>query len=145
MYAGPVGAILTPQLLGMKHAQTLPDASSLCGACYEVCPVKINIPEVLIHLRHRVVKAKSAGLRGQFDPKAIAMRAAGAVFRSERRFRAAQHLGRMAANAMAKDDGAGQQWIASLPGYMGGGRRYGICRLYQDRRFASGLNNVRWV
>ena len=56
VYAGPIGAILTPQLQEMQHAQSLPYASSLCGACYEVCPVKINIPEVLIHLRNKVVK-----------------------------------------------------------------------------------------
>ncbi|HEX3437925.1 MAG TPA: LutB/LldF family L-lactate oxidation iron-sulfur protein, partial [Pseudacidobacterium sp.] len=56
IYAGPIGAILTPQLFDMQHAQSLPYASSLCGACYEVCPVKINIPEVLIHLRGRVVR-----------------------------------------------------------------------------------------
>ena len=56
VYAGPIGAILTPQLKEMHHAQSLPYASSLCGACYEVCPVKINIPEVLIHLRNKVVK-----------------------------------------------------------------------------------------
>jgi len=55
IYAGPIGAILTPQLQSMEHSQTLPYASSLCGACYEVCPVKINIPEILIHLRTRVV------------------------------------------------------------------------------------------
>jgi L-lactate dehydrogenase complex protein LldF len=40
VYPGPIGAILTPQLMHMKHAQSLPFASSLCGACYEVCPVK---------------------------------------------------------------------------------------------------------
>lgn len=53
VYPGPIGAILTPQLLGMhdKNANTLPGASSLCGACYDVCPVKINIPQVLIYLR----------------------------------------------------------------------------------------------
>jgi L-lactate dehydrogenase complex protein LldF len=48
-YPGPIGAILAPQLTG-EHTD-LPFASTLCGACYEVCPVKINIPEVLIHLR----------------------------------------------------------------------------------------------
>ena len=48
VYAGPIGAILTPQLEDMRYAQSLPYASSLCGACYEVCPVKINIPEVLV-------------------------------------------------------------------------------------------------
>src|SRR6185437_3234674 len=50
VYPGPIGAILTPQLLGVKRAKTLPYASTLCGACYEVCPVKIDIPEVLVHL-----------------------------------------------------------------------------------------------
>ncbi len=120
VYAGPIGAILTPQLLGMHHAQSLPYASSLCGACYEVCPVKINIPEVLIHLRHRVVQEQTAGPKGLFNPEALAMRAAGNVFRSERRFRAAQRLGRIAANTLSQDDGAGQKWITSLPGYLGG-------------------------
>ena len=62
VYAGPIGAILTPQLQKMEHGESLPYASSLCGACYEVCPVKINIPEVLIHLRNRVVEKKTAGL-----------------------------------------------------------------------------------
>lgn len=53
VYPGPIGAILTPQLLKLEHANanTLPFASSLCGACYEACPVKINIPEILAYLR----------------------------------------------------------------------------------------------
>ena len=55
-YPGPIGAILTPQLQGLSAAPTLPWASSLCGACYEVCPVKIDIPSVLVHLRGRVVR-----------------------------------------------------------------------------------------
>jgi len=53
VYPGPIGAILTPQLMQMHHAQSLPYASSLCGACYEVCPVKINIPQVLLESAHR--------------------------------------------------------------------------------------------
>ena len=57
-YPGPIGAILTPQLVGVRHASTLPFASSLCGACYEVCPVKIDIPTVLVKLRHDSVQAK---------------------------------------------------------------------------------------
>jgi L-lactate dehydrogenase complex protein LldF len=58
VYPGPIGAILTPQLLNLEHRQanTLPYASTLCGACYEVCPVKINIPEVLVHLRGKTEK-----------------------------------------------------------------------------------------
>ena len=56
VYSGPIGAILAPQLLGMPVAGELPFASSLCGACAEVCPVKIPIPEILLRLRHRAVE-----------------------------------------------------------------------------------------
>jgi L-lactate dehydrogenase complex protein LldF len=57
-YPGPIGAILTPLMVGVEHAAELPFASSLCGACYEVCPVEIDIPTVLVKLRHDAVKAK---------------------------------------------------------------------------------------
>ena len=113
VYAGPIGAILTPQLQEMHYAQTLPYASSLCGACYEVCPVKINIPEVLIHLRNKVVEDKAF-----YDPEAIAMKTVGMIFRSERRFRAAQRFGRMAETPLVKKDKDG--WIGWLPGLLGG-------------------------
>jgi L-lactate dehydrogenase complex protein LldF len=56
VYSGPIGAILSPQLLGTSVAADLPFASSLCGACGDVCPVKIPIPKILLHLRHRVVE-----------------------------------------------------------------------------------------
>ena len=45
VYSGPIGAIITPQFMGVSHEPGLPFASSLCGACGEVCPVKIDIPE----------------------------------------------------------------------------------------------------
>lgn len=51
VYSGPIGALVTPQLTGLANANELPFASSLCGACREVCPVKINIPDLLLHLR----------------------------------------------------------------------------------------------
>jgi len=114
VYAGPIGAILTPQLQQMHHAQSLPYASSLCGACYEVCPVKINIPEVLIHLRNKVVVQKG------FSAEAVAMKAMAAIFRSERRFRAAQRLGRVAEAPLVRKDGQGGGWIEWLPGLLGG-------------------------
>jgi L-lactate dehydrogenase complex protein LldF len=57
-YPGPIGAVLTPQLVGVEHASKLPFASSLCGYCYEVCPVQIDIPTVLVKLRHDSVRAK---------------------------------------------------------------------------------------
>jgi len=67
VYPGPIGAILTPMLRGVgvdKQTDSLPFASSLCGACYEVCPVQINIPEVLIHLRGKVVDSHRGGVPG---------------------------------------------------------------------------------
>ncbi|NYF80969.1 LutB/LldF family L-lactate oxidation iron-sulfur protein [Granulicella arctica] len=115
VYAGPIGAILTPQLMEMEHAQSLPYASSLCGACYEVCPVKINIPEVLIHLRNKVVEQN-----GMRNVEALAMRAMGMIFQSERRFRAAQRMGRIAESPLVRKDGQGQGWIGWLPGLLGG-------------------------
>ncbi|MGH3878121.1 MAG: LutB/LldF family L-lactate oxidation iron-sulfur protein [Actinophytocola sp.] len=95
VYPGPIGAILTPQL-GAGSAdpatdallRSLPFASSLCGACYEVCPVRIDIPEVLVHLRSRVVEAK-----GPYTPEAVSMAAAAWVMGSPRRFGLAQRLG----------------------------------------------------
>lgn len=65
VYAGPIGAILTPQLAGVEDARELPFASSLCGACKEVCPVKIDIPRLLLHLRVRSLERAPAGKRGE--------------------------------------------------------------------------------
>ena len=59
VYPGPIGAVLTPHLVGLDQAGTLPFASSLCGACGEICPVKIDIPHQLVHLRHRAVNEPS--------------------------------------------------------------------------------------
>jgi L-lactate dehydrogenase complex protein LldF len=56
VYAGPIGAVLTPQLIGIERAAHLPYASSLCGACRDVCPVKIDIPALLLHLRAEVIE-----------------------------------------------------------------------------------------
>src|SRR5207237_2844106 len=54
VYAGPIGAVLSPQLFGLARSSQLPYASSLCGACREVCPVKIDIPALLLHLRSEI-------------------------------------------------------------------------------------------
>src|ERR1700761_4107960 len=115
VYAGPIGAILTPQLQEMQYAQSLPYASSLCGACYEVCPVKINIPEVLIHLRNKVVKQN-----GPLNVEAFAMKMMGMIFLNEQRFRAAQRMGRMAEAPLVRRDEKGDGWIGWLPGILGG-------------------------
>ena len=59
VYSGPIGAIITPQFMGVSHEPALPFASSLCGACGEVCPVKIDIPKVLLELRSDVKKSET--------------------------------------------------------------------------------------
>jgi L-lactate dehydrogenase complex protein LldF len=98
VYPGPIGAILTPQLRGVHGASSLPYASSLCGACYEVCPVKIDIPRVLVHLRRRVVDEHEAGQREHAAMKALAW-----VFADERRYARAQRLGRAGARPFARE------------------------------------------
>src|SRR3989454_11599469 len=68
VYPGPIGAVLSPQLFGLAKAAQLPYASSLCGACREVCPVKIDIPELLLYLRAKITEGperQEAGGGGQ--------------------------------------------------------------------------------
>ena len=60
VYSGPIGAIITPQFKGIEHEPDLPFASSLCGACAEVCPVKIDIPKVLLELRAEVKQEQAS-------------------------------------------------------------------------------------
>ena len=61
VYPGPIGAVITPQLIGIQKAAQLPFASSLCGACREVCPVKIDIPRLLLHLRGEITVKQPGG------------------------------------------------------------------------------------
>jgi L-lactate dehydrogenase complex protein LldF len=110
-YGGPIGAILTPQLMHLEHAQTLPYASSLCGACYDVCPVKINIPEVLIDLRAQVTDKEREEDRRFFDPMYLGLRIANFFFAGAARFRFAQFMGRLGLRLFTRKDG----WIHSLP------------------------------
>jgi L-lactate dehydrogenase complex protein LldF len=60
VYSGPIGAIVTPMMTDMKEAKHLPYASTLCGACKDVCPVRINIPALLLHLRGREAEGDPA-------------------------------------------------------------------------------------
>ena len=124
-YAGPIGAILTPQLEHMQHAQSLPYASSLCAACYEVCPVKINIPEVLIELRAQVIDQERSQPARWFDPMYLGMKAANLVFASGPRFRLAQQLGRLGLRFFTGKDG----WIHVSPALVRAGR----CRAISAR------------
>jgi L-lactate dehydrogenase complex protein LldF len=101
VYPGPIGAILTPQLRGLDQAPTLPWASTLCGACYDACPVKIDIPAVLVHLRSRVIREEHSRL----DPERLAMRAVARTFGSRRRYELAQRLARLGRGSLARMGG----------------------------------------
>jgi L-lactate dehydrogenase complex protein LldF len=99
IYPGPIGAVLAPQLTGVTGGadpnDTLPYASTLCGACYDACPVKIDIPSLLVDLRIRHVEAARATHRGRPDGEAVAMAAAAYVMRRPGRFARAGRTARI--------------------------------------------------
>ncbi len=68
VYSGPIGAILSPGLLGLEETKPLPYASSLCGACFQACPVRIPIPKLLLTWRNRAVQE---GLSPRLEAAAI--------------------------------------------------------------------------
>jgi L-lactate dehydrogenase complex protein LldF len=112
VYAGPIGAVLTPLYDGLANNHHLPHASSLCGACQAACPVQIHIPELLIKLREQLHNepARHSRLEG------LAYRCWARVLRSPRAYRlmtwiASRTVGRIYRNA---------GWLSRLPGSLGG-------------------------
>ena len=114
VYPGPIGAILSPQLTGLAGHDdpnaTLPFASTLCGACFDACPVRIDIPSILVHLRAEVVDASRGGIP---DAQDLAMTAASWIMLSPRRFAFTEKAAGLALLA-----GRFSPWAASrdLPG-----------------------------
>ncbi|MEV6924261.1 LutB/LldF family L-lactate oxidation iron-sulfur protein [Dactylosporangium sp. NPDC051485] len=90
VYPGPIGAVLSPQLTGVEDNASLPYASSLCGACFDACPVRIDIPSMLVHLRTKHVEERKGP-----SPEAISMAAASWVMARPGRFRGAERLRRL--------------------------------------------------
>jgi L-lactate dehydrogenase complex protein LldF len=109
VYSGPIGAIITPQFMGVSHEPALPFASSLCGACAEVCPVKIDIPKVLLELRSDVKKAEAREKRNRLEK--LAFRAFAWLMTHPRLYEMAGKLA-----ATVAPPGAG--WINSVPAPM---------------------------
>jgi L-lactate dehydrogenase complex protein LldF len=107
VYSGPIGAIITPQFMGPMHEPGLPFASSLCGACAEVCPVKIDIPKVLLDLRAEVKKAERRDGQGKLER--LAFRIWAWVMRHPRIY----EMAGMAAGSLAPD--ATNGYIRSAP------------------------------
>lgn len=102
-YPGPIGAVLVPQIrrgaLG-KLEKSLPYASSLCGACYEVCPVKIDIPKLLVELRSQNVD--SARNDGDVSGEKLLMEGVYTAFNNPRLFVASLDLARKGASLVGK-------------------------------------------
>ncbi|MET9730428.1 lactate utilization protein B [Streptomyces sp. NPDC006458] len=101
-YPGPIGAVLTPQLAGMHAAKndpnsSLPYASTLCGACYDACPVKIDIPSLLVELRHQNTEQTGR------SAEQLAMKAAAAVMGRPKLYTAAQKAARLGRIAAGRD------------------------------------------
>jgi L-lactate dehydrogenase complex protein LldF len=119
VYPGPIGAILNPLLKGVgvdEQTDSLPYASSLCGACFEVCPVRIDIPSVLVDLRAQVVDAH----RPSRKPEALAMKAAALTFRSGARLGAAEKasglVGKLLNRTGRRTMPGGRRMLGRLPG-----------------------------
>ena len=94
VYPGPIGAVLTPQLTGIEDNASLPFASTLCGACFDACPVRIDIPSLLVHLRERHTEEQATSRRLP-TVEAAAMMAAAWVMKDPRRFRRAEAASRL--------------------------------------------------
>ncbi|PID96119.1 MAG: (4Fe-4S)-binding protein [Actinomycetales bacterium] len=107
VYPGPIGAVLNPQLRGTASEvdKSLPYASSLCGACFEACPMRIDIPSLLVHLRTKVVDAA-----GRATAEARAMAAVAWIMGDHRRLERAQRAAKLGGRLL------GGRTIRSLPG-----------------------------
>jgi len=116
VYAGPIGSVISPYLQPAASAPDLPFASSLCGACAEVCPVKIDLPGLLVHLRGLAMRGDLAGepvsARGL---QKMAMRMWAFAMRTPARYRLASRLLRLALRPFVRNG-----WIHHLPGPAGG-------------------------
>jgi L-lactate dehydrogenase complex protein LldF len=88
VYSGPIGSVITPTLAGHGRADELPFASSLCGSCREVCPVRIDIPHLLLEQRTKIAGATSK------RSERLSVRLFAWVSSSERRFRWVSRMGR---------------------------------------------------
>jgi len=110
VYSGPIGAIITPQFMGVAHEPALPFASSLCGACGEVCPVKIDIPKILLELRSEVKKAETREKQNRLEK--LAFRVFAWLMTHPRLYEMA---GRIGADFAPSEDGS---WIRTAPAGM---------------------------
>jgi L-lactate dehydrogenase complex protein LldF len=110
VYSGPVGSVLSPALSGIHAFHDLPHASTLCGSCKEVCPVRIDIPRMLLRLRAKGVEAGESPMWVSSGIKVL-----GFLGSHPKLFGFAGRMAARAAGFLAKDG-----WIRELPGHLAG-------------------------
>ena len=116
VYGGPIGAILTPAMTGLSEARDLPYASSLCGACREACPVRIDIPRMLLHLRKEIAEGdQQAGRSKSPLLERLAFRFWSMTVRSPWAMRMANAFGRALQLPLSRGG-----WLKRLPPPLGG-------------------------
>jgi L-lactate dehydrogenase complex protein LldF len=120
VYSGPIGALITPQFVGIGQARELPFASSLCGACREVCPVRINIPDLLLHLRSKAQQETTAPKpKHSLLSERLSMRLWAWAMQRPWAYVLGARLARLGLSYFARSDRAGgdgsQRWIKRLP------------------------------
>ncbi len=106
VYMGPIGKVLTPSLLGIEQWHELPATSSLCGACEEACPVRIDIPKLLVKLRNQSTSHMPRGIRW-----GIAAYAAAAT--RPKLFRFVTRVGGLVGRVLGRDG-----WLRRIPGVL---------------------------
>ena len=110
VYSGPVGSVVTPALMGLDQWHQLPHASTLCGACKEICPVRIDIPRLLLQLR-------DVSNRSEHSPVWLktGMRIYGIIAQNPDLFRLGLRIGGFATRLLAK-----QGWLKAIPSPLSG-------------------------
>ena len=102
VYPGPIGSIVTPGLVGVAEAKDLPNASTLCGTCRDACPVQINIPRMLLHLRHQQAESDDTNQRTASDTDKLLARGFATVMSSPWLLRLGRTLGRALTAPLAR-------------------------------------------
>ena len=143
VYSGPIGAVISPMLTNLSEAQDLPYASSLCGACRESCPVKIDLPRLLIHLRSNLAEGgPHSGKRSRFSSEFVMVKAWRLLVSRPWTLRLGNRLARLFQFPLAKDGK-----LKKLPPPISGWTRYRTfpmvtTQLFRDR-WARGIQEKR--
>lgn len=114
VYPGPIGAVVSPVMVGLRQAPDLPYASSLCGACREACPIKINIPRMLLHLREKLAESPDPAEKAAGLAETVVAQGYAGLMRRPRLLAAARRVGRMVQWPFVRDGRIGRLLLPPL-------------------------------